>query len=486
MQGVLDFRFLSRYIHLPEKVYSIRHLLWILVILVCIVIGVSSATEQYHIAFGLFAVLLGIGIFLIPYSGILLFIALTYTRPQDHIKSLAGMPVILVVMSLTFGCWLLRLLLFRKREFVKTPHNLFLLGLVLTAMLSCVPIWLATAKDAFMDFFKILLAFFLMVNLIDTRRKLDIAVWVVLVGTVYIAALGILQYYGVAPEITGTILEENGGLRIQGFGIFNNPNYLAYGVLMAIPIAIYAAYYSRFWLGKSLFLLILAVLLYCVYLTGSRGGLLSTVLTILFCILQDRKPRTILIGAFFGIAILLIMLKSVPGLETVRYYRDDGSAMGRVDSWKAGFDMLSASPLLGVGYKQYIDHWYLDSHNAFIEVGSELGFIGLFIWVGLFYWSYKYLRAAIQSSTGIGHRWQKAHNKSLKAILFAFAVGSCFASLSYYLLVYIFHSLAVVAGRLYTSEEKRKEISQIRLKDLLSIGGIGVAVLCTWYVFPRL
>jgi len=487
MQEISDVRCpkdMNRNIMLSWDLSGVKRSLWMLGLPMCIMLGASLAAEQYLLVGGLLAILLVFVIFLFPYAGILLFLALTYARPQDYVPGIAGKPIILALMIVTLGCWLVRILIFRQREFVKAPQHFLLLGLLLIAMLSCIQVWLLAAKEALMDFLKIFLAYFLIVSLIDTREKFSVALWVMFAGTVYIAILGIFQHYGLAPGIAGIAPE---GGRVQGFGIFDNPNYLAYGVAFMIPFALYNFYYSRF-LPVKLFslLIVFVVFLPCIYFTQSRGGLLCAALTISFSVFQDRKLRISLIGGLISVGIVFILLKTVAILGTVATYQDDDSAMGRVEAWRAGFDMLRTSPLFGVGYQQFREHWKITSHNSFVLVGSELGLIGLFVWIGLLYWSYKYLKAVIQNfgDTKIG--WQKAYIKSLKASLLAFTLGSCFAALGYYMLLYLFHSLAVVTGQLYLPEDKRNEINQIRSKDLLTIGVIEVLVLCVWYVFPRL
>ena len=484
----MGFRFIRNTMTLdfPANLSRTEVLALIFGLPICLGIGISIAIEQYLFAFVLLAFLLAFAILLLPYLGLLLFLCLTYIRPQDTFPGLIGKPIIFMLLGLTIGCWLLRILIFRQREFVKVPQNLFFLALLPVVVLSCVPIWLLAAKDAFIDFSKILLIYFLIVNSIDTRRKFVVALWAMFLGTIYIAMLGTFQHYEIAPEIAGTTDDINLG-RIQGFGIFDSANYLAYGVAFMIPFAIYSFYYSSSWPLK-LFSLLAAfvVFLPCIHFTGSRGALLCAALTILFCLFQDRKLKIISIGVLISICVIFVLLRTIPVLGTVSAYKDDGSAMGRIEAWRGGFYLLRASPLLGVGYRNFMENWERAAHNSFVEVGTELGLIGLFVWIGLLYWSYKYLAAVIQDSDRSKAYQQKAYGKSLKAALFAYVIASFFASLGNYMLIYIFHSFAAVAGQLYLPEEKRKQISRILPKDLLAIGVIEIVVLCIWYISPRL
>jgi len=466
---------------LPELAKGKYVLIFILPI--CIVIGVFLALEQYVLALGLLSVFLPFFIFVFPYIGLIVFFGLTYARPQDYVPGLMGKPVILILLGATIVFWLVHILAFQKREFVKAPQNLLLIAFLLVITISTSRVWLIGAKDSFIEFFKIILTYLLIINLTDTHKKFSILLWIMFAGTVYIALLGIFQHYGVAPALAGTTPDINRG-RIQGFGIFNNANYLAYGTAFMIPFALYSFYYSRALPIKLISLAVVpAIFLQCIYYTGSRGGTLCAVFTIAFTIFQDRKTKTSVIGILVSLALFFILINMVSYLGNVDDYQDDSSAMGRVEAWSAGFDMLKSSPLLGVGYNQFREHWVLVAHNAYVQVGSELGIIGLYIWLGMLYYSYKCLRKVTQISTDTS---QRVHAKSLKATFLAFCIGSCFTALGYFMLLYIFHSFSVIAANLYLPEEEKREINHIKSKDLLIIAGIEFLVLCGWYIFPKL
>lgn len=461
----------------------VRLLLITFGLLICVGIGIALAIEQYIIAFSLISILLISTVFVLPYIGVLIFLILTYARPQDYVPGLMGKPIILILLGATIAFWLVHILISRKREFVKVPQNLLLIAFLLVITISTSRVWMIGAKDSFIEFFKIILTYLLIINLTNTHKKFSILLWIMFAGTIYIALLGIFQHYGIAPALAGTTPDDNLG-RIQGFGIFDNPNYLAYATAFMIPFALYSFYYSHILPIKLISLAVVpAIFLQCIYYTGSRGGTLCAAFTIAFSIFQDRKTKTIVFGILVSLALFFILINMVSYLGNVDDYQDDGSAMGRVDAWSAGFDMLKSSPLLGVGYNQFREHWKIVAHNAYVQVGSELGLIGLYIWLGMLYYSHKCLNKVVQVSTETS---QRIHAKSLKATLLAFCIGSCFTTLGYYTLLYILHSFSVVASQLYLPEEEKREINHIKSKDLLIIAGIEILVICGWYIFLRL
>ena len=439
----------------------VRFLLITFGLLTCAGIGVALAIEQYMIAFALISIIMIFMVFVLPYIGILIFIILTYARPQDYIPGLIGKPIVLILLGATIVFWLVHIIASQKREFVKAPQNLLITAFLMIVAISTSKVWLTQAKDSFIEFFKIILIYLLIVNMTDTHKKFSILLWVMFAGTIYIALLGIFQHYGIAPGIAGITPEINNG-RIEGFGIFDNSNYLSYGTAFILPFALYSFYYSRNLPTKLMSLAVVpTILLPCIYYTGSRGGTLCSAFTIAYVIFQDRKTKITILGIIISLAIFFILINMVTYLGNVEDYQDDDSAMGRVNAWNAGFDMLKSSPLLGVGYHQFREHWKRDPHSSYVQIGSETGLVGLYIWLGMLYYSYKGVRRVVQVSSDI---LPKIHAKSLKAMLLAFCIGSCFTGLGYYMLLYIFHSLSVVATNLYLPKEEKKRNQSYKIK----------------------
>jgi O-antigen ligase len=63
----------------------------------------------------------------------------------------------------------------------------------------------------------------------------------------------------------------------------------------------------------------------------------------------------------------------------------DESAFGRIEAWYYGIQLFKHAPLMGVGMGMFTESYELTAHNSFILVFSELGFLGAFFFVGIFY-----------------------------------------------------------------------------------------------------
>jgi putative inorganic carbon (HCO3(-)) transporter len=127
---------------------------------------------------------------------------------------------------------------------------------------------------------------------------------------------------------------------------------------------------------------------YCLLLTFSRGGYLGFLMGLLVLgIIRERKLLIVL-------AILLVTWQSlVPNAVRERvlmtYQQGEGldaSAEERVTIWQDAVDVITRNPLLGTGFDTYAYMGrvgdYKDTHNYYLKVFLELGFIGLavFLW----------------------------------------------------------------------------------------------------------
>jgi O-antigen ligase len=66
----------------------------------------------------------------------------------------------------------------------------------------------------------------------------------------------------------------------------------------------------------------------------------------------------------------------------------EDSAQGRIQAWSAGLGMLRSSPVLGVGFGSFTEYHELVAHNSFVHSLAELGLVGGYFFVGMFYWHF--------------------------------------------------------------------------------------------------
>ncbi|HLH30969.1 MAG TPA: hypothetical protein VKY31_07180, partial [Terriglobia bacterium] len=185
---------------------------------------------------------------------------------------------------------------------VGRPQVYYLLALTIVISLSVLwaDRWFGGALDAFQDFGVSLTTFFLVIWNVDTLKKLYVVIGLMVILSLFLSIQGIAAFhYGYKKEqlIIADVPEENSDedpetaapvLRIRGFGIMNDPNDLALGLMTSLPLLMLA------WRKKVLRIVITtavaATLSYGIYLTHSRGAALS-VLVIVFTAAMPRMGK---------------------------------------------------------------------------------------------------------------------------------------------------------------------------------------------------
>lgn len=187
----------------------------------------------------------------------------------------------------------------------------------------------------------------------------------------------------VSPE--NFIRLTHGGTEARLGGYMMNPNEL--GMLSGIGIAGLIFNYYR---GHKLIATTvkLMILFYAIYLSGSRSSFIGVVLILGFHILQSNSAKLKVVVA---VAMLFIMPLALNKMifkdgDTSRV-EEVMSMTGRLPFWKALINEgLPEKPLLGFGFMRIAETDYFQgrntypgkmTHNTFMQVLMNLGFIGL-------------------------------------------------------------------------------------------------------------
>jgi O-antigen ligase len=202
-------------------------------------------------------------------------------------------------------------------------------------------------------------------------------------------------------------------------GAYQDPNYLTGFLIFTI---IY--YFNEFMLNKKIIPLVkMGIFLTFVLLTGSRGGLIAILGSVLFYIIFWMKKKGFKLSSFITIIsfifILMVLFNIAIGMlpENVaqRYdisYTMNDKAAGREVIWTSIIGNFKQSPVFnqffgwGAGTIQYFNSSGAVAHNVWIESLMEIGVIGTFILFG-FYFVYFIkackIREYVIASTFIGY-----------------------------------------------------------------------------------
>src|SRR5262249_54778872 len=151
---------------------------------------------------------------------------------------------------------------------------------------------------------------------------------------------------------------------------------------MATPMALGAVMGIGRWWTRLWNLAVVPVLVWTIFLTDSRGGMLALAAAV-FLLVRRRLGR---IGIILGAVAALGFVAFGPSRMS-QMSADEESAHGRVVAWQAGLEMIQSSPVWGVGEDQFVEHHNLTAHNSLVLCLAELGLLGTMFWIGLFYFA---------------------------------------------------------------------------------------------------
>lgn len=307
------------------------------------------------------------------------------------------------------------------------------------------------------------------ISILRTRRHIDIFIWVM------VCSLG---FYGVKGGIF-TILT-GGNYRVWGPGGFiGGNNELALALITVIPLMRYLQLQATDkWIRYGL---IAAMILTAAAALGthSRGAFVAIAAMAIY--LWLKSPNKLLFGismVIVGMALVAFMPDQWSArMNTINTYEDDSSAMGRINAWWAAYNVAS-SRITGAGFDMYTSEIFaqfapnpLDlhaAHSIYFQVLGEHGFIGLFLFLGMWWSVWSTAKWLIKNGGDEpGTIWCKNLGAMCQVALVGYAVGGAFLSLAYFDLPYDI-LIVVVLAKLwilnYRSNES-PELNQVTVKQ---------------------
>jgi O-antigen ligase len=324
-----------------------------------------------------------------------------------------------VLASLTFVSLALALLtdqklLERFARLWQLPLALAVLAFVLWISVSI--LWAADKGEALGATATFLGLLGLMVVIGVLERRYLVLAWAALVFT---AALSVPAAY-ILPLPEGSDMAVSGRFGPAGAG----PN--SYACVLAI--AFFAGSFGLLRRHRIIAYLLAPVFVYGIFATGSRTGLVALVATPLLALFVPRLAARLgwrilpmyVLGAA-AVAVILLAIPSVgePALErimTLSQYQSEETWSGRWSMWQGALDVIASNPILGVGagnfqeaaldYSQSVqahsakkDQAAGVAHNMFLGVASQLGAVGLILFLGILFFLFK---AAVPLGRGSG------------------------------------------------------------------------------------
>jgi len=344
---------------------------------------------------------------------LLVFSALLFSPYTESTFLLTKEVFFRIAVFFCIALWLTKIALSSKIEFVKTPLNIPLLLLTisaLTSFLAARAVYLS--QRDFINLTASILLYLVIIDVIRTKEQILKLLLVLICLTGITALYGTLQFYGMDyfKYWVGNIG------RKRMFATFGNPNFLAEYLICILPISFVIALLGRKKIysvvcGLSFFISCLALLI-----SQTRaswiGAFVSFIFMALLFVFKDKAFITKNKKKLLIIPLLIIVVCiTFVGLNLIRHNISDSYALGqriktifndpfRVFVWKATWQMFRDHPLTGVGLGNfkllYVDYQALllsrqqlpsyiitsnvmRAHNEYLQVAAEMGLPGLVI-----------------------------------------------------------------------------------------------------------
>ncbi len=397
------------------------------------------------------------------YACLIFYVTLIYVRPAEIVPAWAAIPFvdILTGFSAVIGIFSVAA---KPRSVVNLPQDKLIVGFWAMIAVSSFKVWLTGVLYSFLSFMPSVFVYFLVRASVRSQAQLKGLIYLLVALNAFLAINGIVQYhtgvgFGNAEMILG---------RIYGTGIFSDPNDLGLTFVMAVPfVLLIIGLRSSGLLFRILGAVVLVLILLATYYTNSRGAIVGLGATMVAYSFMKFNKISATIVAFVLVAIIAVAAPSRGGEIT---YGEE-SAQTRIQSWAAGWAMLKSHPMTGVGYDQYTEYHYAVAHNSFVHTFAELGLVGAFIFVGMFYWYFKGLNLIPDSNTQFVP-WRRA--------LLVSAIGMCccawFLSRQYVAVFYVLLGIGAAAINLNVPAEQRDKLAtsqkDVAVMILLTIFGI--------------
>ena len=291
--------------------------------------------------------------------------AVLFIRPEELYPEIAGLRIYLIVISITMLAAAPKILRqLSPDELERRPISVCVLGLLAAAALSLMARGrLDIVQDFIPEFAKVIIYYLVLVAVVDTPKRFRVFLGFQVLFISIVAMLGILRYFdyvdiealkpfvqrGIDPE-TGKYVES---LRLRASGIFNDPNDLCLILVFGSMCCLYQAEAVANRMLKFAWLIPIALFVYTLILTQSRGGLLGLMAGAGALVYAKFGWKRALPLVIVGAPAVVL---AIGGRQAELSAAATESGHSRIVLWADGLSMMFSSPvymITGIGATQY-------------------------------------------------------------------------------------------------------------------------------------
>ena len=259
--------------------------------------------------------------------------------------------------------------------------------------------------------------------------------------------------------------DSNGRLALSWGGTISNSNDLATHLLMVLPFLLFIAirpgtvFVFRILCGAAI-----AIGMYQVLRTGSRGALIAVALTLVYILATGTSKQRIavlLLGPVSLIA-LVTLLPSSTWQRLMSFSANDKSSEEAIESSEAREYLLRQSiiytfekPVFGVGPGQFSSYegstmhaqglqgnWH-ETHNSFTQVSSECGIPALCFYAAAIFFTFRTIGKIRKRAKSLGNQEVQAAAFCLAVSLVAYCTSTAFVNFAYHFYLLAFSGIVI-------------------------------------------
>ncbi len=325
---------------------------------------------------------------------------------------------------------------------------------------------------------KLLLFYFLLINVIETKRHL----WLCLL-TILLANLGSVLYgfYNLffAPQSAGEMM-----VKARMRGLTDDPNILAMGVVFIIPALLLMLFHEGWKFRSLLYLLGVMTLLAGLVASFSRGGTVALGIVLAIILYLKRSWPLFLLVLLLSLALILFVVpptfwQHLLTLFDLGKFLADPSLRWRGRLMMGAFEQISQNPLLGIGIgnwmlitSRYLSLLPLAVHNTFLHVAAETGVFGITLFLLIFVRTFSNYYCAQKLFSQTGEIRLALASQGLFVGLVGVFVGALLLSVQEALIIWAMFGLSVamrrVAERDIGKSASSPDVSALRSRRMAS------------------
>jgi len=410
---------------------------------------------------------------------VLLYLFMIFIRPHEYIEVLQNVSIPMYLLLFSAVVWWFSADRQKMDRVPQTKAIFIFLFLILVS--NVFGGWGTKGVTEATKFLPVVLLFLIIISGFNSEEKIHKAIKLIVFCAVIISIHGFFQKQD-GVGWTGVELYQN---RIRYVGIFNDPNDLGVLLVIAVPMVLYCYAAVKNKLIKLYYLSSLLIVIVGIYLTNSRGSILSLIAMAMFYI-KERFGKKYVIYMSLLLSPLLLLAPS----RMSQVSASEESAAGRIYAWYQGLQMLFSNPASGIGAGRFTDYHVITAHNSFILIMAEMGVFGYWMWLLMFVLSF-FMVSSIRKKSYINLNvpFNSTRLKSQTMMFYYGFIGMFtsifFLSRSYLVLLYVFVALALANYTFVDTKlldvKERYSISNIWMKYL----GYSVVSIIGFYIVVK-